>query len=231
MLSNFKKILLFFAHPDDETLACGGTIAKMTGLGKEVHIALSHTGVYARTARAESVSMESELAALRKNCTDALAILGVDPERIYFGEFSDNEADKHTLLSLVHWIEPIIGTVKPDAVFTHHRFCTNIDHQYCHEAAIVATRPGEGFHIPLFCGEIPSSTGYLRPTQWEPNCYVSLSEQQVNKKINAMLAYKGEARPYPHPRSPEVLKALAQVRGSESGFHYAEAFMISRIFG
>ena len=46
-----------------------------------------------------------------------------------------------------------------------------------------------------------------------------------------MQAYEGEARPCPHPRSPEVLKALAVVRGSESGFNYAESFMINKIFG
>lgn len=230
MISKFNKILMFFAHPDDETLACGGTIAKMNELGKQVYVAISHTGIYAR-ANNKNINLDNELLELRKNCKDALSILGINSSNIFFGNFSDNESDKHTLLSLIQWIEPIIDRLNPDAVFSHHRFCTNIDHQYCHESAIVALRPGENFHIPLFCGEIPSSTGYLKPTQWEPNCYISLSEQQINKKIKAMLTYKGEARPYPHPRSPEVLKALSQVRGSESGFHYAEAFMVNKIFG
>ncbi|MFH1421626.1 MAG: hypothetical protein ABIH42_02790 [Planctomycetota bacterium] len=45
-----------------------------------------------------------------------------------------------------------------------------------------------------------------------------------------METYKGESRPDPHPRSREVLKALAKVRGSESGFYYAESFMIQKIF-
>ena len=56
-------------------------------------------------------------------------------------------------------------------------------------------------------------------------------EEQVNSKIKAMEAYKGEARPDPHPRSREVLEALAKVRGSESGFYLAEAFMLQRGFG
>jgi LmbE family N-acetylglucosaminyl deacetylase len=231
MLSSFNRVLMFFAHPDDETLAAGGLIAKLTDLGKEVHVAISNTGVYARVNQEMPLSQKEALNALRENCADALSLLGVRAEHIYFGEFSDNEADKHTLLNLIHWIEPIIDTLSPDVLITHHRFCTNIDHQYCHNAAIVATRPGGGCHIPVLCGEIPSSTGYLRPVQWEPNLYVSLSEQQVERKVHAMLTYKGEARPYPHPRSPEVLKALAQVRGSESGYYYAEAFMIAKVFG
>jgi len=160
-----------------------------------------------------------------------LAILGVKPNNIYLGDFSDNEADKDTLLSLIHWLEPIIGQIKPDVIFTHHRYCTNIDHQYCHEAAVIATRPGVNCHIPLLCAEIPSSTGYLKPTQWEPSLYISLSESEIRRKIKAMETYIGEARPYPHPRSPEVLEALGRVRGSESGFLFAEAFMVNRIFG
>ncbi len=31
-----------------------------------------------------------------------------------------------------------VGSIKPDFIFTHHRFCTNIVHQYCDDAAVVA---------------------------------------------------------------------------------------------
>ena len=58
-----------------------------------------------------------------------------------------------------------------------------------------------------------------------------ITEEQVNCKVKAIEAYKSEARPDPHPRSKEVLKALAKVRGSESGFYLAEAFMLQRSFG
>jgi len=80
------------------------------------------------------------------------------------------------------------------------------------------------------CGEVASSTGYLKPVQWEPNCYVEVSESNVESKIRAMETYKGEARPDPHPRSRQVLQALAKVRGSEAGFYFAESFMISKTF-
>jgi len=47
--------------------------------------------------------------------------------------------------------------------------------------------------------------------------YTEVSERKIEAKIRAMETYKGEARPDPHPRSGEVLRALAKVRGSESG--------------
>jgi LmbE family N-acetylglucosaminyl deacetylase len=230
-LIGFKRILTFFAHPDDEVLAAGGAISKAIKLGVDVHVAIPATGIHSRRNAQKQGSRDSALELLRKNCQKAMKALGVSSNQIYLGYFPDNEIDKHSLLEVIHWLEKIIERVKPDLLLTHHRYCTNVDHQYCHNAAIVATRPAVNSHISVFCGEVPSSTGYLRPVQWEPNLYIEVMEQDVENKIQAMKTYKGEARPDPHPRSAEVLKALAKVRGSESGFLFAEAFMIQKIFG
>jgi LmbE family N-acetylglucosaminyl deacetylase len=229
MLQIPKKIMTFFAHPDDETLAAGATLKKFSDRGSEIFVAIPNTGINSRKHLNES-DRQKLLQQLREDTEDALRGLGVKKENILLGDFSDNEIDKHTLLELIHWIEPYIEQVKPDLILTHHRYCTNIDHQYCHEAIVVATRPGLNSHIPVLCGEVPSSTGYLKPVQWEPNLFIDISEAELDSKIRAMLTYKGEARPDPHPRSPEVLRALAKVRGSESGFFFAEAFMINKTF-
>lgn len=231
ILNNCQNVLTFFAHPDDETLAAGATIAKLVRLGARVHMAIPATGINARRNSLDQKSREASLTALRQDCEKACSVLGVQSEHLYLGEFADNEMDTSSLLEVIHWFERIIEDVKPDLILTHHRYCTNIDHQYCHNAAVVATRPAINSHIPVLCGEVPSSTGYLRPVQWEPNLYVEVSKEDMDVKVSAMQAYKGEARPDPHPRSPEVLRALAKVRGSESGFLLAEAFMIQRIFG
>ena len=230
-LKKIKKVLTFFAHPDDETLAAGGTIKKLTDQGVEVHVAIPATGITSRRNIQNNKSLDSELFNLRQDTEKALAILGVTPKNIHLGNFPDNEMDKHSLLELIHWLEAIIDDVKPDLIFTHHRYCTNIDHQYCHNAAIVATRPGLNNHITLVSCEVPSSTGYLKPAQWEPNFFVEVTNSNLESKILAMESFSGEARPDPHPRSREVLSALAKLRGSDSGFYFAESFMISKTFG
>ncbi len=229
---NFKNktVLSFFAHPDDEVLAAGATFAKLQKMGVDIHVAIPATGIHSRRNLQDQLSRDRDLLNLRQDCQKALGVLGIAPQKIYLGEFPDNELDKHSRLELIHWLEAIIHRVKPDIIFTHHRFCTNIDHQYCHEAAIVATRPGLNNQITVIAGEVPSGTGYLKPTQWEPNFYVGISKGDLEKKIQAMKTYEGEIRPDPHPRSPEVLKALAKVRGSESGFYFAEAFIIQKLF-
>ena len=227
---NQSPILTFFAHPDDETLAAGGTIKKLIEAGREVHIAIPNTGVFSRKNIISEQSLESDYIRLKEDTKSALKILGVKKDNIYFGSFPDNEIDKHSLLELIHWLERIIKKVKPKVIFTHHRFCSNIDHQYCHEAAVIASRPSTDNHITLICGEVPSSTGYLKPTGWDPNVFIELSEGQIISKIKAMEKYEGEARQDPHPRSKEVLRALAKVRGSESGFSFAESFMLHTTF-
>jgi N-acetylglucosamine malate deacetylase 1 len=228
---SIKKVLTFFAHPDDETLAAGGTLAKLSRLGTEVHVVIPATGIHSRRNRQNKVFRVADLTRLRKDCQKALSILGIEPNRIYLGEFPDNEMDKCTRLELIHFLEEFIEEIKPSLIITHHRFCTNIDHQYCHEAAVIGTRPGLSSHMAVICGEVPSSTGYLKPVQFDPNFYVEIAETDLERKIKAMERFKGEARPDPHPRSGEVLRAIAKVRGSESGCYYAEAFMIQKIFG
>ncbi len=230
MISKYKKILTFFAHPDDETLAAGATINKLSKNGTRVFVAIPATGIHARKNILKKSFRDKKLQSLHSDTFKALSLLGVKKSDIFLGDFDDNELDKETLLKLIHWIEKIINKIKPDAIFTHHRYCTNIDHQYCHEACIVATRASINSHIPVFSCEVPSSTGYLKPTKWEPNFYVNISKYDLEAKIKAMQTFKDEARPDPHPRSPEVLKSLAKVRGSESGFFYAECFMIQKIF-
>lgn len=231
-LHSYKRVLVFFAHPDDETLAAGGVMARLNSGGAEMHVAIPATGIHSRrNVQKNEQEREADLAELRVDCEKALAVLGVKPANIHLGHFPDNEMDSHSLLETIHWLEELIEKVKPDLILTHHRYCTNIDHQYCHNATVVATRPWLDKHVTVLCGEVPSSTGYLRPAQWEPNCYIEISEKDLEAKILAMQTYKSEARPDPHPRSPEVLRALAKVRGSESGYFFAEAFMIQKIFG
>ena len=202
----------------------------MRGGEGKVHVAIPATGIHSRRNTQQEKERDNDMNELRQDCEKAMAVLGIHPKNIYLGDFPDNEMDKHSWLELIHWLEEIISKVKPDLILTHHRYCTNIDHQYCHDAVVVATRPELNNHVTVLCGEVPSSTGYLKPVQWEPNCYIEVSESDVESKIKAMETYKGEARPDPHPRSREVLSALAKVRGSESGFYFAESFMISKIF-
>lgn len=55
-----------------------------------------------------------------------------------------------------------------------------------------------------------------------------MSEENISAKIKGMESYEFEKRKYPHPRSPEALKILAEYRGITVGLKFAEAFTIVR---
>lgn len=225
------RLLVYTAHPDDEVLGAGGTIGKSIENGCEVHVYAPGTGIHSRrNVEPDEIRLE-QLKILREDAVVALGRLGVPEANVRLGGFADNEMDGYTQLEIIHELEKVVQEVRPDVVVTHHWRCTNIDHRMCYDAAVVATRPTPHSRIALLSCEIPSSTGYLRPVQFEPTFYVGLDERHVDAKIAAMQTYRTEARPDPHPRSPEVLRAVAKVRGSESGFSWAEAFQVVRAFG
>ena len=226
-LKNYKSILCIFAHPDDETLAAGGLLSLAAEEKIKVNIGFSSTGI---TSRKENLPEKNKnLNILAKNTLDALSIFNIKKNNIFFGNFPDNENDSRPLLDLIKWCENIIKKTKPDLILTHHRNCTNIDHRMLHEAVITSTRPNINEKYSVLSCEVLSSTGYLKPTNFEPNLYLSLSKKNLNDKISAMKKYITEIKKYPHPRSEEVIKALSIIRGSESGNNFAEAFIINKI--
>jgi len=229
-LCRAKRVMTVFAHPDDETLAAGATLSKLARAGSQIHVVIPATGIYSRRDKHDASGFDAALTQLREDCRRAMGCLGIHEQNILLGEFADNEMDAVTLLTVIHWLQAVSDEIKPDLILTHHKECTNIDHRICFEAVTVLTRPAPTFNIPVLCGEVPSSTGYRRPTAFEPNVYVKVEADDVERKIKSMQSYRGEARPSPHPRSPEVLRAVACVRGSESGSHWAEAFMLLRAF-
>ena len=60
---------------------------------------------------------------------------------------------------------------------------------------------------------------------FKPNLYINIS-QQMEKKLEGISIYKSEIANHPFPRSSDSIKALAKLRGSESGFTFAESFLV-----
>lgn len=135
--------------------------------------------------------------------------------------------EKHTKVNGV--IEDICREIGPDIVYTHSRREVNRDHIEVHDSTLVATRPGSGVSMVL-AYETPSSTDFTPHTDgFDPSLFVNIDEY-LDKKIEAFSQYETEMREFPHPRSPEALRARAKSRGTESGSVAAEAFDILRMY-
>ena len=219
-----SRILVIAAHPDDEVLGCGGTIAKLTAEGKEVHVAFLADGVFSR----DSATTKSELEVRQKASHAAAAILGIKSVR--FGEFPDNRMDSVPLLDVVKSVEDLIAEIKPSAILTHNATDLNVDHQRTHTAVATACRPQKGFSVKtILCFEVPSSTEWVMDASqaFHPNVFVDVSST-LSKKMAALDAYKMEMRQWPHPRSIQGVQHLLGWRGATVGVEAAEAFTLGR---
>jgi LmbE family N-acetylglucosaminyl deacetylase len=220
------KVLVVAAHSDDEVLGCGGTIAKLAQ-GNDVYTLLLGEGVTSRDIPEEQ--KKQAVNQLRKEAEDANKKLNV--KKVFFENFPDNRFDTVPLLDIVKVIERYIQKIGPEAVYTHHAGDLNIDHQIVHRAVITAARPVGDYSVKkIMLFEILSSTewGRINPyNSFVSNTYVDISKT-ISVKLEAMRCYKSEIRKYPHPRSLEGIKLLAQKRGLEVGLKFAEAFCLVR---
>jgi LmbE family N-acetylglucosaminyl deacetylase len=134
-------------------------------------------------------------------------------------------------LDLVKEINNVIDKVKPQVIFTHHPGDLNSDHRICYEAVVTACRPFSTNLIEhIYAFEVPSSSEWapsLGFPSFEPNYYVNIQDE-ITEKLRLLQFYEYEMREFPHPRSSEMIKSLAQVRGAAVGFSYAEAFSLVR---
>lgn len=221
------SVLILAAHPDDEVLGCGGTIAKLASEGATVHVAFLADGVFSRTG--EQAVQKLELTARRTAAQNACEILGV--KSVSFGDFPDNRMDSIPLLDITQAAETHIAKHQPEMIFTHHAGDVNIDHRRLHEAVVTACRPQQGHPVKtLLCFELPSSTEWQLPGSapaFAPNWFVDISET-LERKLAALEAYATELRAWPHPRSRQGVTHLAHWRGATVGVDAAEAFMLGR---
>lgn len=221
------SILILAAHPDDEVLGCGGTIAKLADEGSIVHVAFLADGVFSRVG-AQTVQ-QLELKSRRAAAHNACDILGV--KSVSFGDFPDNRMDTSPLLDIIQAVETLIAKHQPETVFTHHAGDVNIDHRRLHEAVVTACRPQNGHSVKtLLCFEVPSSTEWQLPGSapaFTPNWFVDISVTLV-RKLAALEAYAEEMRAWPHPRSRQGVDHLAHWRGATVGVDAAEAFILGR---
>lgn len=222
------NVLVVAAHPDDEVLGCGGTMARLAQEGHNVYIAVLGEGVTSRYSLAGEAD-QALMARLHAQCHEAARLLGA--KQVFMHNLPDNRFDTIPLLEVVKMVEGLVERLKPEVIYTQHGGDLNIDHSITYRAALTATRPICGGLVKeLYAFEVPSATEWafqqFAPS-FQPNVFVDISGT-LEDKIRAIEIYEGEVRPFPHPRSPEALLSIARRWGSMAGLHAAEAFQLVR---
>lgn len=229
-----KKVLVVVAHPDDELLGLGATINRLvTEFETTIKVVILGEGITSRADDRNPEDWKKELEEHRNNIKSAQKSIGYQELSIH--QFADNRFDSVDLLDIVKVVEQEKKEFNPSYIFTHHGGDLNIDHQRTFEATITATRPMAHENVKgIFTFETPSGTEWRAssdPKHFIPNIFIQVSESNLETKIKGMESYEFEKRKYPHPRSPEALKILAQRYGIQIGVDFAEAFMLIRIKG
>ena len=224
-----KTILVIAAHPDDEVLGCGGTIARLAMEGCEVYIAILGEGITSRFK--DSKEADTELVKeLHKRSLQVTKLLG--GKDLFLYSLPDNRFDTVPLLDIIKIIEDLIEKLKPSIIYTHYAGDLNIDHVITHRAVLTATRPTEGHSVKeIYSFEVPSSSEWAFGQYngaFNPNVFFDISET-IDIKIKTMEIYESESRPFPHPRSPKALRAIVRRWGSVVGLEATEVFELVRL--
>lgn len=214
--------LIVVAHPDDEVLGIGGTAPILVSQGIKVTSCILSYKADARKNRPEE----------KEFCLDiirAQEILGLEPPIL--GDFPNIRINTVPHLEIVQFIEEAIIKTNAEIIFTHYPGDINNDHYHTSKACQAAARIFQrSDKVPslkgLFFMEILSATDWAfkcSNNNFQPDTFFPI-KKTLSKKIDALKAYRGVLRPFPHSRSEEMIRALAVYRGGQSGLGYAEAF-------
>jgi len=216
------RVLVVAPHPDDEVLGAGGTMARVSSRGGEVHVLVMTRGFPPHFH--ESVSVTG-----REEARRAHEILGVQATR--FLDFPAANLDQVPKRDLNQAIGEVVSDLRPAVVFLPFVGDIHLDHQRIFEAGLVACRPHLD-HAPgmILAYETLSETNwnapYLSPG-FQPNFFVDIGDH-LEVKCRAMEAFESQVQAPPHERSLEVIRALATLRGGTVQRRAAEAFVTVR---
>ena len=216
------RVLVVSAHPDDEILGVGGTIANHTARGDEVKVAVMCEGVSVRygNGRHDEVKDQSRRAA---------AILGV--RDVVHCDLPEQRLDTLPLSDVAAQVERVVDEFAPEVVYTHFGGDINRDHQVIAEAVLVAVRPYAAPSVrEVLMFETSSSTEWgsaqILPV-FHANTFVDIGAT-LERKVEAFLCYSAEVRDYPHPRSGQALRERARYWGSIANRPAVEPFVVVR---
>jgi N-acetylglucosamine malate deacetylase 1 len=218
-----ERVLVVAAHPDDEVLGMGGTIALHAVVrGDAVRILCLTDG-----SSTQYPGDDAKRAQKRDDAVRAAKELGVD-DYVHL-DLPDMRLDTIAHADLNAVVEVQIRDFAPSRVYSVHPD-VNRDHQAVFASVAVATRPFPGQTARCVLTYAPASSTEWTPVLvglFQPNCFIDIGET-IGRKLAAFACYETEQRSLPHPRNERAIRATAQHYGLAAGCEWAEPFVLVR---
>ncbi len=221
------NVLVIAPHPDDETLGCGGVMARFADEGQDVYVGLVTGNGPGRHPLYPADGFVGVQAELQQACEllGVKDILKADLPTVLCADLPRHELNRAVIA--------LIEEVRPEILFVPFPLDLHGDHRAIFHAASVAWRP----YLPLgrsirevFCYEVPSETHLNIPYVEQgflPHTFFDISAQ-IERKIAAFECFRSQIQKWPLPRSPRGIRAMAEYRGAQIGAEAAEAFVCVR---
>ena len=201
--------LIISPHVDDEVLGCGGVLDSTFSI---LHLGLSESQNHGNSV----LTKQERLLEFQK----VISHLSIKWHKLL-----DHPVNNYKQQDLIGDLEKTINELKPSEIYIPHP-SYNQDHRACYEACLIALRPHDIHHFT------PKVLIYEQPQvylwnnnyrEFKPNYFKQID---IDKKILLYSMLESQVREF---RSPECIKSMAKVRGSQIRAEYAEAFEILRI--
>ena len=216
-----NKVLVIAVHPDDETLACGGTLLKHKKMGDEIHWLIATDIKESDGFKLETVLNRDEEI---KIVADSYKFDSVNKLAL-----STMKVDEYSMSKLIGKFSSVITDIQPSIIYLPFKSDVHSDHRSIFNAAYSCTK---SFRYPwikkIYMMETLSETEFAPSTKEDsfiPNVFVDIS-RHMDKKLKIMSIFSSELGEHPFPRSLKNIQALATLRGATSGCEYAESFML-----
>ncbi len=205
-----KKVLVLSPHPDDE-MGCGGTLAKLSEAGIEIH------HYYFSNCHESLEALNMPPNQLLEECAQARKVLGLKSENCGSYNFPVRYFPQHRQAILEEMVK-LRNNLKPDLVFTVNSCDFHQDHRVIYEESVRAFK-----HATLLGYELPWNTLEIKH-----DCLIRLDEKHIATKMEALTCYKSQmGRIY---ANKQFFESLAQVRGVQANTKFAECFEVIRLY-
>ncbi len=201
-----KRVLFLGAHPDDIELGCGALVHQIASQTEILCVTLSDN------------QKNPDLKKVKNEHLQSMKVLGVPEEKIMLGPFS-TRVFPDSRQDILEYFLKLRKDFRPDLIFTHSKQDVHQDHNTMTDEALRAFR---GITVLGF-DVVRSSYGFF------PNFLVEVTEEDVNKKIEALSEYETYKDRYYF--NSELTRSIMVRHGALAERPFAEGFDILRIVG